>query len=138
MEICRVVPLYKDGDKTRMDNYRSISILPVASKILERAVQIKLLHHLDKSDQLSPFQYGFRKNHSTQDTVTCFTDCIRKGIDDGYVTAAVFVDFRKAFDNVNHQLLIKKLPGFGIQNQELKWLENYLTNRCQSVVYGSA
>lgn len=80
----------------------------------------------------------FGKNHSTQDAVTYFTDCIRKGIDDGCVTAAVFVHFRKAFDSVNHQLLIKKLPGFGIQNQELKWFENYLTNRCQSVVYGSA
>ena len=50
----------------------------------------------------------------------------------------MFVHFRKAFDSVNHQLLIKKLPGFGIQKQELKWFENYLTNRCQSVVYGSA
>ena len=121
-----------------MDNYRPIPVLPVASKILERAVQIQLLHHLDKSNQLSPFQCSFWKNHSTQDAVTYFTDCIRKGIDDGCVTAAVFIDFRKAFDSVNHQLLIKKLPGFGIQNQELKWFEIYLANRCQSVVYGSA
>ena len=87
-----------------MDNYRPISVLPVVSKILERAVQIQLLQHLDKSSQLSPFQCGFRKNHSTQDAVTYFTDCIRKGIDEGCVTAAVFVDFRKAFDSVNHQL----------------------------------
>ena len=121
-----------------MDNYRPISISPVASKILERAVQIQLLHHLDKSNQLSPFQCGFWKNHSTQDAVTYFTDCIRKSIDEGCVTAAVFVDFRKAFDSVNHQLLLKKLPGYGIQTQELRWFENYLTNRCQSVVYGSA
>ena len=100
----RVVPLYKDGDKKCMDNYRPISVLPVASKILERAVQIQLLQHLDTSSQLSPFQCGFRKNHSTQDAVTYFTDCIRKGIDEGCFTAAVFVDFRKAFDSVNHQL----------------------------------
>ena len=100
----RVVPLYKDGDKKCMDNYRPISVLPVASKILERAVQIQLLQHLDKSSQLSPFQCGFRKNHSIQDAVTYFTDCIRKGIDEGCFTAAVFVDFRKAFDSVNHQL----------------------------------
>ena len=134
----RVVPLYKDGDKKCMDNYRPISVLPVASKILERAVQIQLLQHLDKSSQLSPFQCGFRKNHSTQDAVTYFTDCIRKGIDEGCVTAAVFVDFRKAFDSVNHQLLLKKLPGYGINNHELRWFKNYLTSRCQSVVYGSA
>ena len=79
----KVVPLYKDGDKKCMDNYRPISVLPVASKILERAVQIQLLQHLDKSSQLSPFQCGFRKSHSTHDAVTYFTDCIRKGIDEG-------------------------------------------------------
>ena len=110
-----MVPLYKDGDKKCIVNYRPISVLPVASKILERAVQIQLLQHLDKSSQLSPFQCGFRKNHSSQDAVTCFTDCIRKGIDEGCVTAAVFVDFRKAFDIVNHQLLLKKLSGYGIK-----------------------
>ena len=134
----RVVPLYKDGDKKCMDNYRPISVLPVASKILERAVQIQLLQHLDKSSQLSPFQCGFRKNHSTQDAVTYFTDCIRKGIDEGCVTAAVFVDFQKAFDSVNHQLLQSKLPWYDIKNHELRWFENYLKSRCQSVVYGSA
>ena len=52
--------------------------------------------------------------------------------------AAVFVDFRKAFDSVNHQLLLKKLPGYGIKNHELRWFKNYLTSRCQSVVYGGA
>ena len=134
----KVVPLYKDGDKKCTVNYRPISVFPVAPKILERAVQIQLPQHLDKSSQLSPFQYGFRKNHSTQDAVTYFTDCIRKGIDEGCVTAAVFVDFRKAFDSVNHQLLLKKLPGYGINNHELRWFKNYLTSRCQSVVYGSA
>ena len=134
----RVVPLYKDEDKKCMVNYRPISVLPVASKILEIAVQIQLLQHLDKSSQLSPFQCGFRKIHSTQDAVTYFTACIRKGIDEGCVTAAVFVDFQKAFDTVNHQLLLKKLPGYGIKNHELGWFENYLTSRCQSAVYGNA
>ena len=88
---------------------RRISVLPVASKILERAVQIQLIHHLDKSNQLQYLLSSavFEKNHSTLDAVTYFTDCIRKGIDEGCVTAAVFVDFRKAFDNVNHQLLKK-------------------------------
>ena len=72
-----------------------------------RAVQIQLLQHLDKTSQLSPFQCGFRKNHSTQDAITYFMDCIRKGIHEGCVAAAVFVDFRKAFDSVNHQLLLR-------------------------------
>ena len=117
-----------------MDNYRPISVLPVVSKILERAVQIQLLQHLDKSSQLSPVQCGLRKNHSTQDAVTYFTDFIRKDIDEGCVTAAVFVDFRKAFDSVNHQLLLNKLPGYGINNHELRWFKNYLTSRWKSGV----
>ena len=80
----------------------------------------------------------FSKKHSIQDAVMYFRDCIRKRIDEGCVTAAMFVDFRKAFDSENHQLLLKKLPGYGIKNHELRWFENYLTSRCQSVVYGSA
>ena len=89
--------------------------------------------------QISPVSYlpssvAFEKNHSTQDAVTYFTDCIRKDIDEGCVTAAVFVDFRKAFDSVNHQLLLNKLPGYGINNHELRWFKNYLTSRWKSGV----
>lgn len=87
-EMCIQIAI-KDGDKKCMDNYRPISVLPVASKILETAVQIQLLQHLDKSIQLSPFQCGFQKNHSTQDAVIYFTDCI----DEGCVAAEVFVEF---------------------------------------------
>jgi len=107
MEICKSdSTLYKNGDEKCMDNYRPISVLPVASKILEEAVQMQLLQHSDNFSQLSPFQWGFRKKkkHSTQDAVTYFSDCIRKRIDEGCVTAAMFVDFRKAFDSENHQL----------------------------------
>lgn len=105
----RVVPYVKVGIRRAWPTGRPISVLPMASKILERAVQIQLLHHLDKSNQLQYLPSGevFEKNHSTLDAATYFTDCIRKGIDEGYVTAVVFVDFWKAFDSVNHQLLIK-------------------------------
>ena len=80
----------------------------------------------------------FSEKSFYEDAVTYFTDCIRKGSDEGCVTAPVFVDFQKAFDNVNHQLLLEKLPGYGIKNHELGWFENYLTSRCQSAVYGNA
>lgn len=109
----------------------------MASKILERAVQIQLLHHLDKSNQLQylPSSAVFEKNHFTLDAVTYFTDCIRKGIDEGCVTAAVFVDFRKAFDSVNHQLLIKtEIAWFGIQNHELRWFVNLLSMAVHSLL----
>ena len=112
-------------------------VQPVASKILEKAVQTQLLRYLHETSQLSPFQCGFRRNHSTQDAVTYFTDCIRRGIDDGCLTAAVFVDLRKAFDSVNHNLLLNKMAGYGITNHELHWFENYLSDRNQSVMYGN-
>ena len=99
---------------------------------------VRLLQPLHYSSQLSPIRCGFRKNHSTEDAITYFTDCISRRIDEGCVTAAAFVDFRKAFHSVNHQLLLKTLLGCGIKNHELRWLKNYLTSRCQSVVYGSA
>ena len=112
-KLARLVCLHKDGDKTYMDNYRPLSILPVASKILERVVQKQLINYLEATNQLSPHQFGFRKHHSTQDAVTFFADHIRKGIDLGSLTGAVFIDMRKAFDTVNQTLLLNKLNDLG-------------------------
>ena len=118
-----------------MDNYRPLSILPVASKILERVVQKQLIDYLEATNQLSPHQFGFRKHHSTQDAVTFFADHIRKGIDLGSLTGAVFIDMRKAFDTVNHTLLLNKLNDLGINGKERAWFTSYLTDRRQLVMY---
>ena len=132
----KVVPLFKDGARDDMDNYRPISILPILSKILERAVQFQLVEFLETHKLFSKFQCGFRRNHSTQSAITFLTDTIRRNIDDGCITGAIFVDFRKAFDTIDHKMLLYKLGMFGICGNELQWFENYLSNRMQSVFTG--
>ena len=98
----RVVPLFKSGKVVDMDNYRPISILPVLSKVLERAVHKQLYHYLQLHKILSPYQYGFRKNNSTEFAALSFAETIRRNMDQGCLTGAAFIDLRKAFDVVRH------------------------------------
>ena len=88
----RVVPLFKSGGQEIMDNYRPISILPVVSKISEKAVNVQLQLYLKQNNLLSPFQSDFRQHHSTLTAVTFFCDTTRRGIDIGKLTEAVFID----------------------------------------------
>ena len=93
-----------------MDNYRSISVLPVLSKVLEKVVHKQIYEYLETNKLLSPNQFGFQRSHSTQHAVTYFSDYVRKHMDDGEYTGAVFVDLKKAFDTVDHGRLLSKLP----------------------------
>ena len=134
-----VIPLYKKGKKGKtdnIDNYRPISILPVISKLLERTVHSQLVKYLQENHLLSPYQCGFRKQHSTTFAALSFADTIKRNIDQGLMTGAVFVDLRKAFDTIGHSLLLKKLSSIGIKGKELKWFEDYLKDRTQTVGVG--
>lgn len=132
----RVTPLFKKGVATDMDNYRPISVLSVASKVLERVVHDQLYSFLNEQKLLSPFQCGFRRNHSTESATIAFSDFIRRGIDQDLLTGAVFIDLRKAFDSVDHVTLVNKLESYGLMNTELDWFRNYLTDRRQLVGFG--
>ena len=129
----KVTPLFKKGKKNEMDNYRPISVLPVASKLLERAVHSQLYTFLNEHHLLNPYQCGFRKYHSTESAAISFTDSVRRGMDQGLLTGAVFIDLRKAFDTVDHETIAAKLKSFGIFDIELKWFQEYLRNRKQVV-----
>ena len=131
----RVLPIFKKGKADDMDNYRPISILPVLSKILERAVHQQLYRYLQRYSILSPYQCGFRKSYSTEFAALSLADTIRRNIDQGRLTGAVFIDLRKAFDTVDHTLLLNKLSSVGILDGELDWFKNYLCNRKQIVEY---
>ena len=122
----KVVPLFKSGNKDDLDNYRPLSILPILSKILEKAVFHQLHSYLSENSLLSSYQSGFRANHSTQLAVTFLTDKIRGHLDKGLLTGAVL-------DTVPHDGLLNKLFRYGIQDQPLSWFQSYLTNRTQSV-----
>ena len=132
----KITPLYKKGMSTDMDNYRPISVLPVVSKVLERVVHHQLHSFLSEHKLLSPFQCGFRRNHSTEFAAIAFSDCIRRGMDLGLLTGAVFIDLSKAFDSVDHEILISKLESYELKDIELDWFRNYLTDRKQLVRFG--
>ena len=131
----KITPVYKSGEKSEMDNYRPISLLPVLSQVIERVVYMQLYDYLCKSHLLTENQFGFRRGSSTEHAVTFLTDSIRMNIDKGYLTGAVFTDLHKAFDTVDHARLLSKLPAYGISGRELRWLESYLFNRKYFVVF---
>ena len=131
----RVLPLFKKGKTDDLDNYRPISIFPAVSKVMERAAHLQLCSHLSEHKILSPYQFGFRKAHSTEFATISLTDTIRRNIDQGLLTEVVFIDLRKAFDTVDHAVLLKKLHSLGIPKQEPNWFEDYLSDRLQVVGY---
>ena len=110
--------LFKKGKVVEMDKYGPIS------KLLERAVHHQLYQYLREHNILSPFQCGFRKCHSTKFAALSLADTIRRNMDQGMLTGAVFIDFRKAFDSVNHDSLLQKLSYMGVLDKELAWFKD--------------
>ena len=130
----RVTPLPKGGNDQIVSNYRPISLLPLLSKIIEKIVHKRIYAFLTEYDILDDRQGGFRPDHSTVKTCAYFTEDIYTAINNKETTIAVFIDAMKAFDTVNHKILLKKLQKIGIKGALLEWLKNYLTNRKQCTV----
>ena len=126
-----VIPLQKAGDKSDVNNLRPVFLLPLPGKILEKLVHKKLLHFLEMNNLLDHNQGGFRPNRSTINTVAKMTDMIFNAMNNKEITVAAFIDFRKAFDTVNHEILIEKLKIIGIRGNLLNWSTDYLANRTQ-------
>ena len=127
----KVTPLPKGGNSQLVSNYRPISLLPLLSKMMEKIVHSRLYEHLTDHNLLDPRQGGFRPGHSTSQTCAYFTEDLYTAINNKMTTIAVYIDAMKAFDTVNHQILIRKLQKYGIKGNILKWLTNYLTDRKQ-------
>ena len=109
----KVVPLFKSGSKTDVDNYRSISLLPVLSKVLEKIMYNRLIKFLDKNDILYEKQFGFRSKHSTVDALIEIIENIRSSTDEEFTS--IMLDLRKAFDTINHYILLEKLSQCGVR-----------------------
>ena len=130
-KISNIVPVPKCGLSIKVSNYRPISLLSIVSKILERCVYNKLFNHV--SDHLHKLQFGFLTGKSTTEQLLQVLHKIGEMLDKRIQTDIVYLDFAKAFDRVDHQLLLKKLKNFGISGNLLQWFKNYLTNRHQKV-----
>ena len=133
MKIARVLPLFKSGDESSVSNYRPVSILPQLSKVLEKLFEKRLREYIKKQDVLFNGQYGFRKNRSTNTALVEVIDKITNAIDANKFCVGVFIDLKKAFDTVDHSLLLKKLRFYGVRGISSIFLESYLNNRKQFV-----
>ena len=111
--------------------------LPTVSKIVERAAHIQLYNHLDSNGLLHVKQFGFRRKRSTSSALLQFSDDILQNMEDELVTGVVFLDLKKAFDTVNHRVLLLKLRALELDDSAAAWFKSYLTNRCQRTVMGS-
>ena len=124
-----VMPTHKKDERTKKENYRPISLLPVISKLYEREMYNQILTYVEK--YLSPYLFGFRKGHSTEQCLNIMLERWKKALDQKRHVGAVLTDLSKAFDCINHELIIAKLEAYGFKREALTFVYSYLSNRKQ-------
>ena len=131
MKISRIVPIPKTGDPSKLQNLRGISVIPMLSKILEKHISLCIIDFLEAHNLFHPNQSGFRTGISTTHAVVKFSNHIYNAIDKKLLSCAVLIDLSKAFDTVDHQLLLSKLPHYGFSRNLIQLLESFLHERQQ-------
>ena len=129
MKLADVSPLYKSKDQNECTNYRPTSLLLTISKLLEKIMYKRTYNFLEQTGQLYNSQYGFRTGHSCENAVSELLAEIIKGNQEGLYTVSMFLDLSKAFDTLEHEVLLKKLERYGIRGTANNWFRDYLTNR---------
>ena len=129
LKLADITPIHKKEDKTLMKNYRPISLLPVISKIFERNMYNQILAYINKF--LSPYLFGFRKGHNTKQCLILMIEEWKKALDNKHKAGAILTDLSKAFDCLNHNLLLAKLHAYGFEINALQLLSCYLKERKQ-------
>ena len=139
LKYASIRPLFKKGNEKDMSSYRPISILTSFSKIFEKVMHTRLLEHLTDHNILVKEQYGFRTNLTTDNTTYHLTNEILNALNNNLLIGSIFCDLEKAFDCVNHKVLLTKLEFYGITGSHYSLYKSYLTNRFQrTLLYNEA
>ena len=133
LKLAYVTPIYKSDDAKLFSNYRPISVLPILSKIVEKCIYSRLISFISKHNILCDSQYGFRKGYSTNLALINYHNNLTTKLHDNNFVISLFIDLKKAFDTINHKILISKLSHYGIRGMFLNLLINYLSDRTQVV-----
>ena len=133
LKICKTIPIHKGGSTISLNNYRPISLLSIFDKIIEKLMHKRLYNFLNEHSILFSNQFGFRKNNSTSTALIQITEKIKESIDKSKYGCEIFIDLRKAFDTVNHSILLSKMEHYGVRDTALEWFKSYLSNRKQYV-----
>ena len=133
LKIAKVISLFKKGNPEIPSNYRPISLLPIFSKIFEKLMYRRLYRFLEIHKVLYSLQFGFQENHSIDHALVSFTEAVRNTLDNKRLGCGIFIDLQKAFDTVNHRILLSKLEHYGVRGCALEWFGSYLSDRKQYV-----
>ena len=134
LKMADLLPIHKKCDKTSKKNYRPVSLIPTISKIYEKIMYKDMINYLENS--LSPYLFGFRKNHSTEQCLATLLEAWKNALDKKGYAGAILTDLSKAFDCINHNLLLAKLKAYGFSHNALKFLCSYLKGRIQRTKVG--
>ena len=135
LKIANVVPLFKADDPMLFNNYRPVSLLCVLSKVFEKIMYSRLMSFLETQKILYHKQLGFRTQHSTYMAIMILLDKLINSIENGEIVVGVYLDFSKAFDTVDHDIILTKLYHYGIRGNALQWFKSYMSERKQFVTY---
>lgn len=135
LKIAKIIPIWKKGNAQLFENYRPISILPCVSKVIEKLVYKRLMNFINKYDSLYSHQFGFREGRSTEMALYTLSEKFYEAVETNQFLVGVFLDLSRAFDTLSHDILLRKLPYYGIRGKSLEWISSYLTNRKQYVSF---
>ena len=135
MKIANVIPLFKCDNPELFNNSRPVSVLCSVSKVFEKIMYNRLRSYLYEHKTLFSYQFGFRKSHSTYMALMTLMDNLINFLDNGEYVIGIFQDFSKAFDTVDHGILLQKLSSYGVRGEALIWFQSYLSNKYQFVTY---
>lgn len=132
-KVARVIPVFKKGDPNLVSNYRPISLLSIFSKIFEKCFYKRLYSFLTKYNLIFMRQFGFRSGFSTNHALATIVETIKAKLDERNYVCGIFIDLQKAFDTVDHEILLQKLNFYGIRGMSNEWLRSFLSDRFQHV-----